>query len=395
MSAQQQLEAERLEADLRVQEQANVERYRLEQHLARIEAAREVSPPGSRSVSPPPRPLTPAPVRDTSEVRSSPSGDNTESSELHSVPSVSESSPQSWLGRVFLLTLNVVERWPRLFEYLQTRNIAYLYAGFEKAPTTGHEHIHVFVMYTCRVRLSKVNLEGARVDIVTKTWWNALQYVKKGEKVAEKGTEPIRSVVPKGLTIKDVMEMDEAQLVDLKASSFNYVRNIRSELLNTQLRKNRHAAPIEFEWIYGPTGSGKSRKAFEEGATPIQYTNGFFTDWAGSKVLVLEEFRGEIPYRLMLELTDRYHGYYALNIKGGFRVLDIDKLIVTSPYRPEECYKQQVQKTDSIQQLMRRITKLVRMDGDGVELEEDPGEIRVPELPDFSVQNEIVRSNFH
>nr|WQA30141.1 MAG: rep protein [Cressdnaviricota sp.] len=181
------------------------------------------------------------------------------------------------------------------------------------------------------------------------------------------------------------MEMDEVQLVELKASSFNYVRNIRSELLNTQIRKNRHYAPIEFEWYYGPTGTGKSRKAFEEGATPIQYANGFFTDWAGSKVLVYEEFRGQVPYHLMLQLTDAYHGYYSLNIKGGFRVLDIDKLIVTSPLRPEHCYPRQCEKKDSIQQLMRRITKLVFFNELGEQREESTHDIEL--AVDFDVQN--------
>lgn len=367
-------------------ERANVERYRHEQHLLRLEAERAVSPPGSRSVSPPSRPVTPAPEVREGDPPPSSSAYNTKEGEGALEESGKRDRPTRWQGRIFLITLNQEERWIRLREYLHTKPVQYMYAAHEVAPTTGHDHMHIFIMYTRKVELAGSKVEGARIDVVTQTWWNALEYCKKqGMEVEEYGEHPIRSTVPKGLTIRDVMEMDEVQLVELKASSFNYVRNIRSELLNTQIRKNRHYAPIEFEWYYGPTGTGKSRKAFEEGATPIQYANGFFTDWAGSKVLVYEEFRGQVPYHLMLQLTDAYHGYYSLNIKGGFRVLDIDKLIVTSPLRPEHCYPRQCEKKDSIQQLMRRITKLVFFNELGEQREESTHDIEL--AVDFDVQN--------
>lgn len=397
MSESQQREAERLEADLRMAERANVERYRHEQHLLRLEARREVSPPGSRSVSPPPRPVTP--TRDIEALLDDGPPTSTGANNTGPVeggPSeVVERPRERWQGRIFLVTLNQIEKWIRLREYLMRWPVSYMYAAHEVAPTTGHEHMHIFIEYARKRELRKSMIEGAHIDVVTQTWWNALEYCKKGtNKVEEYGQCPIRSTVPKGLTIRDVMEMDEAQLVDLKASSFNYIRNIRSELLNTQIRKNRHYQPIEFIWIYGPTGVGKSRRAFEEGATPITYSNGFFTDWAGSKELVYEEFRGQVPYPLMLQLTDAYHGYYSLNIKGGFRVLDIDKLIVTSPLRPEECYARQAQKKDSIQQLMRRITKLLHINELGEETEEDPTDLHIPPPADFTAQQTMGRVSY-
>lgn len=388
MSDSQQREAERLEADLRMAERANVERYRHEQHLLKLEAQRTVSPSGSRSVSPPSRPVTPPLPESESQSPISTSAYNTKEGETALAPIVAEEPEKTrWQGRIFLITLNQEEKWPRLREYLHTRPVEYMYAAHEVAPTTGHDHMHIFIMFSRKIALYKSKTEGARIDIVTQTWWNALEYCKKqGMLVEEYGECPIRSANKKGISIKDVMEMDQTQILELRASSFNYVRNIRSELLNTQIRNAKHYAPIDFEWYYGPTGTGKSRKAFQEGATPIQYANGFFTDWAGSKVLVYEEFRGQVPYHLILQLTDAYHGYYCLNIKGGFRVLDIDKLIVTSPLRPEECYPRQCQKRDSIQQLVRRITKLLHFTEDGEQLEEDPTDLHLPPPADFTAQ---------
>jgi len=74
--------------------------------------------------------------------------------------------------------------------------------------------------------------------------------------------------------------------------------------------------------------------------------------------------RGEVPYRTLLKLSDNYHNYYEVNIKGGQKLVDIKELIVTSPYSPEDVYKHQVTKEDKIDQLTRRITKLINVDED-------------------------------
>lgn len=381
-------EAERLEADLRVQEQANVERYRLEHHRLALEAAREVSPEGSTAVSPPPEPVTEpqaleAGIRDQQVGNIKPLA-------------IPDGSKASWRARRFFLTLNDVERYDRLMEYLKSRPYTYLVAAYEEAPTTLHEHVHIFVLYKEQVKLVQSKTEGADVEVARGTPAQSRDYVKKeGNILFEDGVCPEDSQKKSALTIRQVRDMPKEEILDLRASAYRYIRDIKSDLLNETIRENKHVKPIDFEWYYGPTGTGKSRTAMETGGTPVIYDHGFFSDWGEAKIIILEEFRGEIPYPKMLQLTDRYHGYYTFNIKGGQRVLDIQKLIVTSPYRPEECYRQQVQKTDSIQQLMRRITRLVHFQSSGDATDEDPREIRVPEVPDFGVQNGLVSSRYH
>ena len=69
--------------------------------------------------------------------------------------------------------------------------------------------------------------------------------------------------------------------------------------------------------------------------------------------------RGQIPFTELLKITDDYHNYYKVNIKGGFKYVDVDEVYITSPKTPNECYPNQT-KNDSIEQLTRRIDKIVK-----------------------------------
>ena len=147
--------------------------------------------------------------------------------------------------------------------------------------------------------------------------------------------------------------MDEKELADLPCNLINCVRSIRNEFVGKRFWK-----PVNVEWHYGPSGSGKTKSAFEAGAEPVEYHNGYFTDWGSARVIVLEEMRGQIPYPELLKILDDYHNYYKVNIKGGFKYVDLDSVYITSPKTPQECYPHQ-DKNDSIQQLERRINKII------------------------------------
>lgn len=132
-------------------------------------------------------------------------------------------------------------------------------------------------------------------------------------------------------------------------------------------QQNRFFKKINVTWIAGSTGTGKTRTAFELGAQSVIYNNGFYSDWGSCKTICIEELRGEIPYAELLKLCDSYHNYYYVNIKGGQKRIDLDHIIITSPLTPWECYPKQMQKIDSILQLIRRITTI---------------EFRYPDQPD-------------
>ena len=72
-------------------------------------------------------------------------------------PSTSE---VSFRARAFLLTLNEVDKYPLLKSLItKLKSCDYYLAAIEQAPTTGHQHIHIYIHLKGRARscLSRVS----------------------------------------------------------------------------------------------------------------------------------------------------------------------------------------------------------------------------------------------
>lgn len=109
--------------------------------------------------------------------------------------------------------------------------------------------------------------------------------------------------------------------------------------------------------LVGPTGSGKSRKAKELCNNPWIWTptrEKWFDGYAGQTDVIFEEFRGQLPFGMLLSLLDRYD--CPVQYKGGSTEFAATNIIITSPTRPEEWYSNDG--SDKIDQLMRRVTSI-------------------------------------
>lgn len=111
----------------------------------------------------------------------------------------------------------------------------------------------------------------------------------------------------------------------------------------------RRSWKTELIIYWGKSGTGKSRKAWEE------YPNAYSKDgskwWDGyndQDVVIIDDFEGEIPYREMLKITDRYP--YRVQTKGGYSELLVKKIIITSNKHPSEWFQR-----ESITEFERRI----------------------------------------
>lgn len=260
-------------------------------------------------------------------------------------------------GKNFQLTLNQIQKFESLWKYITERkNCNYAIACHEKAPTTGHEHIHLYCQFNNSVGLSVKKCEGAHIELCRGSAEQNVDYIKKdGNIIAEFGK--LKKWGGKRIpSIGEIKSMDEKELADLPCNLINCVRRIRNEFVG-----KRYWQPVNVEWHYGPSGSGKTKSAFEAGAEPVEYHNGYFTDWGSARVIVLEEMRGQIPYPELLKILDDYHNYYKVNIKGGFKYIDFDTVYITSPKTPKECYPKQ-DEHDNIKQLYRRIDKIIYHD---------------------------------
>lgn len=241
------------------------------------------------------------------------------------------------------------------------KNTKYL-VTCEDTTKDGKYHGHAFIYFNCQRPMSAVKkLFGndchCEIPIRNSECINyVLDETKRKHDFHEYGSKPMDNgvhnmeAVLECQTISEVME----KLPDTYVKYHNGIK----ELMKLKQSKNRYYKAPEVIWIYGPTGSGKSREAFENGAINVTYSNGFFSDWFDSRIICIEEMRGEIPYSELLKLLDGYHNYYSVNIKGGSKLVDLDKIYITSPLHPRDCYWRQNEKKDSINQLLRRITEI-------------------------------------
>lgn len=264
-------------------------------------------------------------------------------------------------SRAFCLTIFDQEIFEKTFKH--DTNVRYQIAGKEVAPTTGKVHWQCYLYYTNPRRLTAVikRYKPSHVEIAMGTPSQNKLYCSKDGDIWEAGKIPDDQGKGKLAEVLDQYDNLDDILTEEPELFCRYRNGIR-EIMEAKAAKNRFFKRPIVEWLHGPTGCGKSKYAFEKGCVPVSYNNGFFSDWGNAKKIVLEEMRGEIPYPILLKLLDGYHNYYNVNIKGGHKLIDLDMIIITSPFKPEDIYIHQLEKKDSINQLLRRINWTCNME---------------------------------
>lgn len=123
------------------------------------------------------------------------------------------------------------------------------------------------------------------------------------------------------------------------------------------LRKKYRKWMTTCDWYFGPTGIGKSHKAFENFNPETHYVwkddNGWQDGYTGQETVIINEFRGSIAYATLLQLIDKYP--FELRRRGREPVPFLAKhIIITSSLSPAETYHN-LAANDALEQLYRRV----------------------------------------
>jgi len=168
---------------------------------------------------------------------------------------------------------------------------------------------------------------------------------------------------------KGVTSVDEITLED-PMCYHKYGRTLE-KVEDLVMRSKYRTEMPEVIWYHGPTGVGKSHRAFE-GYTPqthyvMRQDNGWWEGYRQQNVVVINEFRGEIRYADLLQMCDKWP--YWVRRRGREPMPFISpKIIITSSKSPEECYHN-LAESDSLGQLLRRI-KVIKLGDDFIERKE-------------------------
>uniref|UniRef100_UPI004047C3B7 hypothetical protein n=1 Tax=Shewanella sp. TaxID=50422 RepID=UPI004047C3B7 len=151
----------------------------------------------------------------------------------------------------------------------------------------------------------------------------------------------VRQLIKEGKGMKEVVEV---------ANSYQSIK--MAEIYLKYNEKKRDYAP-EVQWFFGPTGTGKTRKAVEEAGDDYYMSSRNLKWWEGYDAhenVIIDDFRKDFcTFHELLRILDRYP--YRLEVKGGSRQLLAKKIWITSCFHPRDVYDTR----EDIEQLIRRI----------------------------------------
>ena len=284
----------------------------------------------------------------------------------------SKKNTQTKAANAFQITLNETDNFTEIKKYLSNlKTFQYAIACKEKAPSTGHEHIHIYVQFTNTIRLSLKNLKGAHVEKCYGSAQQNIKYIKKtGEEnvIWEEGLPKMKG----GVTIKELKEMDKEKRDNLPAVYFNIIQKVNEQEAN-QLTLDDFEKKVEVIYIYGESGIGKTQKAkqlikeyFEKTNQKtfnlVKYENSF---WIGvselSEVALYDDFRdSHMKPSEFINFID--YNVHPMNIKGGAIKNKYKFIIITSVQNPNDLYKNVQERDEEPKKQWLRRMKIIYMD---------------------------------
>lgn len=259
--------------------------------------------------------------------------------------------------------MNQVKRWcftlnnwseEEYKEFVEKLEWSYLLIGKEVGEE-GTPHLQGYVELKTKKSLRQMKLAQSR------THWEALKgkpcqaatYCKKDGDWTEWGTISYNGKKEENFTsIVTKFRAGGMRAVLEEPPKISQLRLL--ERWATYLESERQSKPF-VHWIWGASGTGKSRLVYEE------YSEIYWKDdtkwwdgYDGHETICMDDFRGSnMRFTYLLRLLDRYP--MRVEVKGGYRQIKSQNIVITSILHPESVY----QMTDEpLQQLIRRIDKI-------------------------------------
>lgn len=240
-------------------------------------------------------------------------------------------------ARYWLLTIPHHEFLPYL-----PNGVAWIRGQLESGSTTGYLHWQLCVALKSKQRLAtiqrtfgtSIHAEPSRSDAADSYVWKDDTRVPGTQ--FELGTKPFhRNSAKDWADIKAKAINNQLDLIppDVYVQHYRTLRAIASD--NAKPTAVERSCTV----FWGPTGVGKSRRAWELAgldAYPKDPCTKFWCGYSGQEMVVIDEFRGAIAISHLLRWLDRYP--VIVEIKGSATVLKASHIYITSNLDPRNWY---------------------------------------------------------
>lgn len=228
-------------------------------------------------------------------------------------------------------------------------------AGYEVAPTTGQLHLQGYVQFESKQRLSAlkrfrygvgVHWEPARGDEEANIAYCSKTRETGGE-ILQHGDEP--RVINGGKRVKrewattlDLCKQGKFEEIDPQVQ-ITQCRNLEYIHKKYMKRPADLDHTTKMKWIYGPTGTGKSRMARQimEGHTWYDKTqNKWWDHYNGEEYVLIDDLEKEYAIKLVAHLK-RWLDIYPFvgEMKGSVqKYIRPKNIIITSNFHPEQIF---------------------------------------------------------
>lgn len=240
-------------------------------------------------------------------------------------------------ARSLQLTLNQIDFYNEIKNFLTNlKSFKYLISCKETAPTTGHEHIHIYVNFNNCIKLSLKNFKGAHIEKCKGTPKQNINYIKKdGNILDEEGEEPHQGQQK----IKDALKTDPEVLKEnYNIQYYNIINKIIKEQTYI-LNEDNNFKDISIYYFYG----NDRQKLFKTALSFIngeQYTEFFYDNkifygnyHINSKYCILKDFKdNEMNINVFKDFIDNYKHYIRIQYETVLNHFTTIIILSTQPY---------------------------------------------------------------
>lgn len=264
-------------------------------------------------------------------------------------------------------------------ELLKSLDVRGMKAGLEIAPTTGTPHIQGAVCFHKKKRKGEAcKALGGRASVrLMNGTWDDQDYCLKDDKVIRNdGEGPAQGKRSDLALVTEGLREGRGLQWVIREYPTTYVqwgRGLRDLVDGLLFGQQRQEVDCKALWIHGASGVGKSHMVFNwaRGKDVFFYDGDaeWWDNYSGEEIVVLNEFSGELSYKTMLKIADKWPTQVRRRARAPAPFL-ATTIIVTSNETIESAYPKQASEPMGVSALARRFKVFEKKENDGITIED-------------------------